>query len=353
MHHRTKEFEREFREALENLKSLTDCDDTPILLAASGTGAMEASLLNTLSAGDKIIVLNAGAFGERWTLIAKRLQLDVVEIKAELGHSPTTVELEAVLRVNRDAKAFALQCTETSTTVNHPFAQIANLVKAEIPAALVILDAVSAVATVDISIKRHNVDIIVAGSQKGFMLPPGLSMIMLSKRAWNAVDAHQSPSFYFDLKVERVAQLKSTSAWTPAMSLILGLNESFRMLREEGLENVYMRHARMAAGCRAGLSALGFTLLAPKHPATGVTGAYPPVGVDSEQLRTQLLNKHGVKITGGQLSLQGKIIRIGHMGYVGEFDIITALSAVELALPVVGGKKMAGAGVSAAMEIFA
>ncbi len=347
MHHRTSEFEKEFKEALAGLVWLTECEEPPILLSASGSGAMEAALLNTMDPGDKVIILNAGVFGERWVKICKKIGLVPVEIKGEPGTSPSFSTIESILAANPDAKGFCVQYSETSTTVLHPVPEISKLLQKKAPDLLFIVDAVSALATMDISVKKLKIDILVAGSQKGLMLPPGLSMLMMSPRGWSTIEKKKVRSFYFDLLAEREQHLKNTTAWTPAMNLILGLNEAIRMLKEEGIQKVYERHAHLSQVTRAGLSGMGFKLLTQEFPAPAVTGAYPPEGIDSEWLRKEILTKSGVRIAGGQAGLQGKIIRIGHMGYVNQFDILTAITAIELALK--GKSKNYGAGVAAAL----
>jgi serine---pyruvate transaminase len=352
MHHRTKEFESEFVEALKGIQWLTGASETPILLAASGTGAMEASLLNVVSPGDKVMVINAGVFGERWVKICQKLGLVPIELKAPPGESVPLHDIEEALKANPDTKAFAVQYTETSTTVNHPVPEIGAVLRKNAPDVLYFVDAVSSLATIPISLPKLGIDVLVGGSQKGLMLPPGLSMVVMSARAWAAVRSKKSRTLYFDLLAERSAHEKGTTAWTPAMNLILGLNETFRMFKEEGIENVYKRHAELAKAARQALKALGFKLLTEKYPSTGVTGAYPPGEVDAEKLRETIQRDSGVKIAGGQDQLKGKIIRIGHMGYVNRFDILTAISSIELALK---GKIQAslGAGVNAALGSFA
>ncbi len=352
MHHRTKEFELEFAAALEGLRWIVGAKELPILLASSGSGAMEAALLNLCAAGEKIIVVNGGVFGERWTKIGQKLGLRCEEIKVEAGKTVDIAQLEQTLQAHGDARAFCIQYTETSTTVLHPVAEILSAVRRIAPQMYFVADAISALLTLPISFQDLDLDVVVGGSQKGFMLPPGLSMLFLSARAWQRAEANKARSLYFDLIAERKAHANNTSAWTPAMNLILGLNEAIRMIKEEGLAQVYARHALLARATRAGLAASGFTLLAPQNPAPGVTGAYPPEVIDPEGLRKTLLTQSGVRIAGGQGTLQGKIIRIGHMGHINHFDIITALSAIELALHKTPAAISGSAGIRAALEVI-
>jgi len=216
--------------------------------------------------------------------------------------------------------------------VLHPVPKIARLVHSELPHCLYIVDAISALATLEIDVQKTDIDILVGGSQKGLMLPPGLALLVLSSAAWRQVELQKRRSFYFDLIAERDAHRKNTSAWTPALNLILGLNEALRMLKEEGLANVYARHSALSLETRKSLRAMNFTLLAESYPAPGVTGAFPPSGIDAEKLRKLLLADHGVRIAGGQAGLSGKIIRIGHMGYVHLEGLLSALGAVETVL---------------------
>jgi aspartate aminotransferase-like enzyme len=352
MHHRTDAFKQIFNEALQGLQWLLDADATPIFLASSGSGAMEAALVNTCQPGDKVVVMHAGIFGERWLKIAQRFELEVVSISAPYGESPELSQIEEVLRKNPDAKAFCVQYSETSTTALHPVGSYAALLRRSNPDCLFIVDAISALVTTPVSVKEFDIDILVGASQKALMLPPGLSFLALSTRAWQRVEKTKRRCFYWDLLSERDSHAKGTTAWTPAMNIILGLAESIRMLREEGIEKVYARHQELAQATRAGIAALGLQALAPRFPATGVSGAHTPAGMDADQLRGIMLKEFGVRIAGGQASLKGKIIRIGHMGYVSRCDILGALGALEFALGRMGIKSPAGAGAAAALAVF-
>jgi aspartate aminotransferase-like enzyme len=339
LHHRSKEFEGEFRQALENLKWLTQSQEMPILLAASGSGAMEAALLNTTQAGDRIVVLNGGVFGERWKKIAERLSLTISELTIKnLGDSFDLNLLAHLLTQLKEsgqaAKLVAFQYVETSTTTMHPALQIGEVIKRTSPNTLSVVDAISTLLTTPISAEHDKFDIIVGGSQKAFMLPPGLSFLILSGAAWQVVEknSHNHRSLYFDLLLEKKQHQLGTSAWTPAMNTILGLNEAFRMVKEEGLENVYSRHAQLSTLARKRFSDLGFKLLTQAYPATSVTGAFPPNDIDSEKLRSDLQEKFAIQIAGGQAALSGKIIRLGHMGCITESDLERCFSGIEALL---------------------
>ncbi len=353
MHHRTDLFKQILQESISGIKSLIESDTDPIFVTASGTGAMEAALINICSPQDKVIVLNAGQFGQRWIDLAVRLKLNPIEIKCEWGSSVTEDTLRSVLRKHSDAKLFCLQCCETSTAVLHPLDLISKSIKEVAPEMLLVVDAISAIATLPINVKELGIDILVAAAHKGLMLPPGLSFLALSERAWSEAEKLDKRAFYFDLCLERESHQKGTTSWTPAIPLFLGLNESLRMIREEGLDNVYARHAQLSRATRAGLTALGVKLLAAEYPSPGVSAAYPLKDCSAEELRSIALKQLGIRLAGGQGSLKGKIFRIGHMGYCDRFDVLNALAAVELALLRMGADVESGQALSAAMRVFA
>ena len=218
---------------------------------------------------------------------------------------------------------------------------------------LIIVDAISAIATLDIPLATLPIDILVGASQKALMLPPGLSILSINKRAWDVIDSIPRHSLYFNLPLERKFHQKSTSAWTPAMNIILGLDCTLRMLEEEGKENVFRRHAIAAEATRAGLTALGLSLLSPHNPAPGVTAAKLPSTIDGEKARVHMYDKFGLLIAGGQEELKGKIIRIGHMGYMNAFDSLIALSALEMSLAHHGYSLTPGTAVKSAQEVIA
>lgn len=351
VHHRTDVFKRSFGEALEGVQWLFGATETPLLLACSGTGAMEAVLRNVTRGGESVVYVNAGIFGERWGKIASRLGLNGVPVHAPTaGESISAAALEETLHRTPECRALCLQVVETSTAVLHPVAELAAIARRVCPQALIIVDAISAAATLPCTLQALNADIVIGASQKAVMLPPGLAFVALAPRAWQSVEQGDARSLYFDFKIERKAHLERTSAWTPALHLILGFNEAVRILREEGLENTFARHERLSRLARTGLEALELRLLAPSCPAPGVTGAYPPDGVDADALRSSMVKKFGVRIAGGQGGLTGKIIRIGHMGYISEIDLLGAIAALEICLREAGAAARVGAGTAAVVE---
>lgn len=352
LHHRTERFEQIFDSARKQYSAMLGGEHETIFLASSGSGAMEAALINAVQPGEKIIYINGGKFGERWGDIAKALGLIAIEILAEPGTSPDPDTIATVVKEHHDARAFCVQYTESSSATLHPVPKISEQVHALAPEMLIVVDAISAVATLDIPLGKLPIDILVGASQKALMLPPGLAMLSINQRAWKVIESIPRRSLYFNLPEERKAHKKSTSAWTPAMNIILGLDCSLRLLNEEGLGHVYQRHAIAAEATRAGLSALGLPLLAPRFPAPGVTAALLPADIDAEKVREHLFSHYGMQIAGGQDKLKGRIIRIGHMGYMNAFDVITALSGLEMTLDTFKFSFERGSSLKAAQDVI-
>ena len=349
MHHRTPQFNKIFDEAREGLKKLFATKNDVLILAASGTGAMEASVANLFSPGDKVLVINGGKFGERWLNIANAFGLNPIEMKVEWGQAVKVADVEKQLKAHPDLQGVMIQASETSTTVFHPVQEIAKLTK---NGPLFLVDGVTAVGVVPLPLDEWNIDVLVTGSQKALMLPPGLSFIALSDRAWEKTKQAQLPRFYFDLNLERKNQQKGSGAFTPAVSLIFGVRASLAMMQREGLANVYARHARLCRATRAAAKALGLRLLAPDSPSPAATGIYLPEGIDADAVLEYLRDKMNVVLAEGQDQLKGKAIRIAHIGYMGGFDVITAIAALEMALRKFGAEIPLGRGVAAAQEIL-
>jgi aspartate aminotransferase-like enzyme len=349
IHHRTPQFNKIFAEARERLKKLFGTTNDVLILASSGTGAMEASVANLFSPGDKVLVVNGGKFGERWLNIANAYGLRPVELKVEWGQAVKVADIEKHLTANADIRGVMIQASETSTTVLHPVKEIAQLVR---NGPLFLVDGVTAVGVISLPLDDWGIDALVTGSQKALMLPPGLAFVALSDRAWEKTKQAKLPRFYFDLKLERKNQQKGSGSFTPAVSLIFGLRASLEMMEREGLEKVYARHARMCRATRAAATALGLKLLAPQSPSPAATGIYMPDGIDADQVLDYLRDKMNVTLAEGQDRLKGKVIRIAHVGYMGAFDVITAIAALEMALRKFGAEIPFGKGVAAAEEVL-
>ncbi len=311
---------------------------------------MESAIVNCFAPGDKVVVINGGKFGERWLELAKMYSLEVVEIAVDWGSAVRVEQVEQALKDHPDARGVLVQGSETSTTTCHPIEDIAKLTRER--DVLLAVDGITAVGVYDVPMDRWGIDILVTGSQKALMLPPGLACIALSERAWERAKSVCQPRYYFDLARERKSQAGNSTAYTPAISLIFGLEEALSMMKEEGFPQVFARHERNARATRAGVEALGLELLSPNDPSPAATGLYVPEGVDGKKLHGYLRDKMGVAFAGGQGHLKGKIVRLGHLGYIGAFDVITSLSALEMGLRHFGHKVELGRGVGAAQEIL-
>jgi aspartate aminotransferase-like enzyme len=347
IHHRTPQFNKVFEEARQGLKTLFGTTGDVLILASSGTGAMEAAVANLLSPGDKVLVINGGKFGERWLNISNAFGLDPIEIKVEWGQAVKVEDVEEQLRLHPDIQSVMIQASETSTTVLHPVKEIAQLT---VNGPLFLVDGVTAVGVLPVPLDEWGIDALVTGSQKALMLPPGLGFIALSDRAWQETKKAKLPRFYFDLNLERKNQAKGSGAFTPAVSLIFGLRASLNMMAREGFDRVYARHARMASATRAAATAMGLKLLAPDSPSPAATGIFLPNGLDADKVLDYLRDQMGVILAEGQDQLKGKAIRIAHVGYMGAFDVITAIAALEMALRKFGAGIPFGRGVAAAQE---
>ena len=350
IHHRTPQFSRIFAEAKRGLKEVFQTEQDVLMLAASGTGGMEGAVTNLFSPGDEVLVVNGGKFGERWSKIAGAYGLKVTELRVEWGQGARAEDIRRLLDQHRGIRAVLVQASETSTAAVHPIEAIAEVTRNR--DVLLIVDGITAVGVFDIPMDRWGIDVLITGSQKALMLPPGLAFVALSERAWKRTKDAKLPRFYFDFVKERDNLAKDTSAWTPAISLVIGLREALAIIREEGLARVFARHARMAAATRAAAEGLGLKLVAPDAPSPALTGIYTPPDVDGGKLVAYLRDRMGVTFAGGQDQLKGKIVRIAHLGHIGVFDVVTAIAALEMALRHFGHALPLGRGVGAAEEIL-
>ncbi len=350
IHHRTPQFQEILKEASQGLKYVYQTANDVFIISSSGTGAMEAAVMNLLSCGDIALVVHGGKFGERWTEIAKAYGINVEIIDVQWGKAVNPEEIGKRLKANPGIKAVFTTLCETSTGVDNDIEKIAGIVK-ESPAVLVV-DAISGLAAIDLKTDAWGVDVVVSGSQKGLMLPPGLGFISLSPKAWKLVEASKSPRYYFDLRKAKKAIDKNDTPFTSSITLIIALNEALKMIQQDGLENIFARHRNLADAARAAIKALGLELFSPCAASDAVTAVKVPSGIDGEKLVKTMRDDFGVTIAGGQEELKGKIFRIAHMGYIGEFDIITGISCLEKVLARMGYKFQLGAGIKAAEEVF-
>jgi aspartate aminotransferase-like enzyme len=348
IHHRTPEYEALFADVRRDLRILFQCQNEVLMFAASGTGAMEGAVVNTLSAGDHVVVIRGGKFGERWAEICEAYGVRVLPVDVPYGKSVDPAAVAAALEGEPIVKAVFATHSETSTGAAHDIQAIAAIVR-KTPAILVV-DAVTSLGVMDLPMDAWGVDIVAAGSQKALMLPPGLAFAALSDKAWALVPGSRLPKYYFSFAAERKAIEKNQSAYTPAVSLVIGLRESLRLILAEGLADVFARHDRLARATRAGVQALGLELFA-EHPGCACTAVKAPAGIEGGAI-VKGFRKRGITIAGGQGSMKGKIFRIAHMGYVDGFDVLIALGALELILADLGYPVKLGEGVRAAQQIL-
>jgi aspartate aminotransferase-like enzyme len=351
IHHRSTDFIPVLESARQGLKELYQTKNDVLILCSTGTGGMVGAVNNFFNPGDKVLVINGGKFGERWTKICQAYGIVVEEIKVEWGYTVKTGTVEAALTKSPDIKGVFVQATETSTGVNHDVRAISELVKKR-ENTIFVVDAISALVAHDIRTDEWGIDIVVGGSQKGFMLPPGLSFVSVSEKAWKMAEKAKSPRFYFNFKKEREAQAKNQTSFTSAVTLIIGLNESLKLLQKEGLRNVFKRHERLANATRKAVNTLGLELFSKESPSNSVTAILAPEGLDGQKIYKTLKDKYGITAAGGQAQAKGKIFRIAHLGYSGMFDILTAIAGIEMVLADMGHPVTLGAGVATAEKIF-
>jgi aspartate aminotransferase-like enzyme len=351
LHHRTPEYEALFIEVRAGLKRLVQTSQDVIPLACSGTGAMEAAVVNTLSTGDTVAVVNAGKFGERWVEICRAYGVRVLELTAPYGETVPAERVAETLRKTPGLAAVVTQHSESSTGVLHDVRGYAGVTRST--DAILIVDAVSSLGIANLEMDAWGVDVVVAGSQKGLMLPPGLGFCALSERAWARTRTSKLPKYYFDLAEERKTVVKNEAHFTPAVSIVIGLRTVLGMLESEGLANVFKRHDRLARATRAGVEALGLGLFCKATPSPALTAVTTPPGLNSEQIVTAYSKTHNITIAGGQGEMKGRIFRLGHMGYAAELDVIVALAALEQVLAELGQPVDFGAGVRGAQKVFA
>ncbi|HEX3177849.1 MAG TPA: alanine--glyoxylate aminotransferase family protein [Methylomirabilota bacterium] len=351
LHHRTPEYEALFVEVRAGLKRLFQTTQDVLPFACSGTGVMEAAIANTLSAGDEVLLIRAGKFADRFAEICDAWGVRHVDLTAPFGETVAAERLAEALRAHPQAKAVLTQHSESSTGVLHDVRGFAAVTRSS--EAILIVDAVSSLGIADLQMDAWGVDVVLSGSQKGLMLPPGLGLVALSDKAWAKNRASKLPKYYFDFAAERKTVMKNEAHFTPAVSIVVGLREVIRMIESEGLANVFRRHDRLARATRAGVEALGLQLFARATPTPSLTAVSAPAGVDAEQIVAAFSTAHNITIAGGQGEMKGKVFRLGHMGYAAELDTIVALAALEQVLADLGQPVDFGASVRAAQKVFA
>jgi serine---pyruvate transaminase len=351
IHHRTPEFGEVFTRVNENLKRVFLTENDIFTYAASGTGAFEGAIQNLFSPGDKVLVVNNGNFGNRWVKMSKAFGLTVIELGYDWGVKADNGEVAGTLSRDPEIKAAICVLSETSTGTVNDIEGFARATKGVVS----IVDAVSGLGACPLRTDEWGVDVVVAGSQKALMTPPGLGFVSVSEKAMRAHEESTMPRYYFDWTAAKKAYAKTPpqTAWTPAVSVIIQLDVALQQLLDEGVENVFERHVLLGRAARAGIKGMGLGLFGPDEDLnSAVTAAWVPEGVDGKQFVKMLFREHGIQVAGGQGPMEGRIFRIGHCGYFDAYDIIATIAAAELALESLGRPVELGRGVGAAQRVF-
>jgi aspartate aminotransferase-like enzyme len=359
MHHRTPEFRALFQKVLAQLKVFVGTKNDVLLLSCSGTGAMEASVSNLTSPGDKVLVLTAGKFGERWTGLAKAFGCEPDVVSAPYGQTLALTQVRAALKPEH--RVVYMQATETSTAVQHDVEGVAKLIKEMAPETILVVDGITGLGTTHFDVDGWGIDILIGGSQKAVMIPPGLAYLSVSEKAWAAMEKSKNPRYYFDLRKERKNAVKGESAYTPAVALVAGLGAALDYIAgqahgdlEKGRIALVDNAIVNAEATRAGLVSLGFTLFAPTAPAAAATAVAVPDGMDSGSVVKALKSRFALVTANGQGEMQGKIFRVAHLGYFDYLDTIAFLGAMEhVAKDTLGLKVEFGQAVAAAQKVYA
>lgn len=352
--HRSAEFKDILKRVFPNLRWLFQCKNQVFLYTASGTGAMEAAICNTCNTGDRVLVLVNGVFSQRWAEIAKSFGLQVEILSVGLGEAHIPALLREYLEANRGNpfKAVLMNHSETSTGVLNPARELTAVVRSISPESLVIVDAITSLGAAEFDLDGWDIDMAVSGSQKGFMLPPGLSFLALSDRAWQAHQNCHNPGYYFNFTRYQKSQLEDTTPYTPSTPLILGLDVALNLMMEEGLDNIVSRHRRLQRMTRAGVRAMGLDLFVEDdaYASPSVTSFLPPPEASVDAVRAGLKKQFGIIIADGQKELKGKIMRIGHLGHVSEREVLATLASLETVMSGLGVAISPGVGIAAAMQ---
>lgn len=349
IHHRTKEYQAIFKDATEGLKKIFKTSGDLFTFTSSGTGAMEASIVNVLSPGDKVIVVRGGKFGERFGDIASSCGVEVVAIDVEWGTSPKPEVIEDAIKRNPDVKAVYTTLCETSTATVYDIKAIGEMMKKTDK--LLVVDVISGLGADDFENDKWGVDIAICGSQKGLMIPPGLAFCSVSQKAWKAVEASRLPKFYFSFKKYKKAYLDTDTPFTSAITLVIGLKKAVEMINQKGIDSVIAEHQNLARAAREACKAMGLEIFS-KSPSSAVTGILSPAEINADDIVKLLKTEFGVTFAGGQEHLKGKIFRLAHMGGIDREHTIESMKALEQGLAKLGYKFKSGAGISAAEKIL-
>ncbi|MCK5214775.1 MAG: alanine--glyoxylate aminotransferase family protein [Candidatus Omnitrophica bacterium] len=351
IHHRTPQFQGYLKEVIEGLQYVLQTKNDICLMASSGTGAMEASVCSILSPGDKVITVEGGKFGERWTELCKAYGVEAQVMDVEWGKAVDPAAIKEALGKDKEIKAVFVTLCETSTGVTADIEAIGEVVKQT--DAVLVADAVSGLGVTDLQTDNWAVDLVASASHKGLMLPPGVAFVSISEKAKALIEKSTSPSYYFDLRKYLKSATKTDTPFTPAIGVVIALSESLKMIKEAGIDNLFKHYERLAKGTRAAMEAIGLTLFADESCISNVlTSVNVPDGVDGVKLVKTMRDTHGITMAGGQAQLKGKIFRMAHMGSLDEYDVLTGIACIEKTLNSAGYKFNLGDGVAAAQKVF-
>lgn len=351
IHHRTEDFRNIYRATLADLKEVIGTSNDVLMLVASGSGAMESAVSNLFSRGEKVIVCSAGKFGERWVEMTKAFGLEAVVLKAEYGSTVKPGQVEAALAANPDARGVFVQASETSTGAQHDVRAMGQAIaKTD---AIFVVDAITGLGTMHLDIDGWGLDVVVGGSQKAFMIPPGMAFLAVSPRAWQRAETATLPHYYFDLKKERKNAALGESSWTPNTSLVIALGVALKYIKSVGMDKLIENAQLLARATREAAAALGLELFAPESPASSVTAVKAPAGMDSGVIVKEYKNRFGAIIANGQGSMKGKIFRIAHLGYFDFADLFGVVAELEIILAANGHPVQFGKGVAAVQKVYA
>jgi aspartate aminotransferase-like enzyme len=350
IHHRTEDFRKAYRSCLADLKEVMGTSNDVLMFAASGTGAMDATVSNLFSQGDKVVVLVAGKFGERWAEIAKAYGLDANVITVPYGQAVQPAQVQAALDADPAVKGVFLQASETSTGAAHDVRSIAEIVRKT--AAILVVDAITGLGTMPLDIDGWGLDVVIGGSQKAFMVPPGLAFLSVSPKAWKFAGTATLPHFYFNFKKEKKSGDAGESSWTPSTALILALAEALKYVKQIGMSKLIGNAELLARATRAAAAALGLELFSAASPGSSVTAIKPPAGMDSGVVVKEFRSRFGAVIANGQGSMKGQIFRIAHLGYFDFADLFAVIAGLEIILNANGYPVKYGSGVAAVQQVY-
>jgi aspartate aminotransferase-like enzyme len=350
-HHRTEAFQQIFQETRSLLQYFFDTRNDILIFAASGTGAMEGAMANLLSAGDRALIVSAGKFGERWTEIARAYAIQPEIIPVAYGQAVDPAEVEARLKANHDIKAVFVQATESSTGARQDIQRLGSIVS-QFPDTCFVVDAITGLGVMEVATDPWHLDVVIGSSQKATMIPPGLAFVSVSDKAWAMIAKSKSPRYYFDFQKERHSQSQGQSAFTPAISLVVGLKAALEIIHSFTREALIANAALLASATRAGAQAMGLHLFAEQSPSNALTTICAPPGIDSGEIVERFKNHFGTVIANGQGELKGEIFRIAHLGYCDFHDTVATIACLEIILTQLGVAVELGSGVRAAQNVF-